>query len=100
MPARLVAFGLFGVVTAFGLMRLPYDVRAVDDVTIPAILFGCCVAALWRTAFARRGVLRVVLALAAVMLAALTFKSVAVAGEFPSRVAWLTGEGRYFWWSA
>ena len=49
-PARLVAFGLFGVVTAFGLMRSPYDVRAVDDVTIPAILFGCCVAALWRTA--------------------------------------------------
>jgi 4-amino-4-deoxy-L-arabinose transferase-like glycosyltransferase len=93
-PARLVAFGLFGVVTAFGLMRSPYEVRAVDDVTIPAILFGCCVAALWRTAFARRGVLRVVLAVAAVVLVVLVVKSVAVAGEFPSRVAWLTGEGR------
>lgn len=93
-PARLIGFGLFGVVTAFGLMRSPYEVRAVDDVTIPAILFGCCVAALWRTAVAGRGVLRGFLAVAAVMLALLTFKSVAVAGEFPSRVAWLTGEGR------
>jgi len=93
-PARLIGFGLFGVVTAFGLMRSPYEVRAVDDVTIPAILFGCCVAALWRTAVARRGVLRGVLAVAAVMLAVLTIKSVAVAGEFPSRMAWLTGDAR------
>ena len=51
-PSRLIAFGLFGVVTAFGLMRSPYEVRAVDDVVIPAILFGCCVAALMRTALA------------------------------------------------
>jgi hypothetical protein len=93
-PLRLVAFGLFGVVTAFGLMRSPYEVRAVDDVVIPAILFGCCVAALWRTAFASRGVLRAILAVAAVMFAVLTVKTVAVAGEFGTRVAWLTGAGR------
>ena len=92
--ARLIGFGLFGVVTAFGLMRSPYEVRAVDDVVIPAILFGCCVAALMRTAFASRGVMRAALAVAAVIVALLTVKTVAVAGEFGTRVAWLAGEGR------
>lgn len=93
-PSRLIGFGLFGVVTAFGLMRSPYEVRAVDDVVIPAILFGCCIAALWRAAVASRGVLRVALGVVAVMSAVLTIKTVAVAGEFGSRAAWLTGEGR------
>jgi hypothetical protein len=99
LPARttavaLVGFGLFGIVTAFGLMRSPYDVRAVDDVVVPAILSGCGVAALWRTALATRGVRRGLLAIAAVMFAVLMIKSVAVAGQFGDRVAWLTGEGR------
>lgn len=93
-PLRLAGFGAFGVVTAFGLMRSPYEVRAVDDVVIPAILFGCCVAALWRSAVVARGVKRAVLAVAAVMLAVLMVKSVAVAGEFADRVAWLAGQGR------
>jgi hypothetical protein len=93
-PLRLVGFGLFGVVTAFGLMRSPYEVRAVDDVVIPAILFGCCVAALWRTAGVARGGKRVVLAAAAVILAVFMVKSVAVAGEFADRMAWLAGDGR------
>jgi hypothetical protein len=93
-PARLIAFGIFGVVTAFGLMRSPYEVRAVDDVVIPAILFGCCVAALMRTAIASRGVMRAALAVAAVLVALLTVKTVAVAGEFADRVAWLAGDGR------
>ncbi len=93
-PSRLIGFGLFGVVTAFGLMRSPYEVRAVDDVVVPAILFGCCVAALMRTALASRGVMRAALVIAAVMFSLLTVKTVAVAGEFADRVAWLAGEGR------
>ena len=93
-PSRLIGFGLFGVVTAFGLMRSPYEVRAVDDVVLPAILFGCCVAALMRTALASRGVMRAALVMAAVMFSLLTVKTVAVAGEFADRVAWLAGEGR------
>jgi hypothetical protein len=93
-PLRLAGFGVFGIVTAFGLMRSPYEVRAVDDVVIPAILFGCCVAALWRTAMAARGVKRAVLGAAAIVLAVLMVKSVAVAGEFADRVAWLAGDGR------
>ena len=51
---RLVAFALFGVVTAIGLMRSPYHVRAVDNAVVPAVLFGLCVSALWRTARASR----------------------------------------------
>ncbi len=93
-PLRLAGFGIFGVVTAFGLMRSPYEVRAVDDVVMPSILFGCCVAALWRTARVARGVKRAAMAAAAVMFGVLMLKSVAVAGEFPNRVAWLAGEGR------
>ena len=93
-PLRLIGFGLFGVVTAFGLMRSPYEVRAVDDVVIPAILFGCCVAALMRTALVSRGVMRAALVVVAVMFSLLTVKTVAVAGEFADRVAWLAGEGR------
>lgn len=92
--ARLVGFGLFGLVTAFGLMRSPYDVRAVDDVVLSAVLFGCCIAALWRAAVAVRGLRRALLTVAAVMFAVLVIKSVAVAGEFGSRAAWLAGEGR------
>jgi hypothetical protein len=75
-------------------MRSPYDVRAVDDVVLSAVLFGCCLAALWRAAVALRGLRRALLTVAAVMFAVLAIKSVAVAGEFGSRAAWLAGEGR------
>src|SRR4030095_14069659 len=54
---RLALFALAGVTTALGLMRSPYDVRAVDNVVVPAILFGSCVAALWQAA-ARAAMLR------------------------------------------
>jgi hypothetical protein len=91
---RLAAFALFGVVTAVGLMRSPYNVRAVDDVVVPAVLFGCCVTALWRAAMAHRGVRRGVLAATAVVFAVFVMKSVAVAGQFGDRVSWLAGEGR------
>ncbi len=91
---RLIAFALFGVVTAFGLMRSPYDVRAVDDVVVPAILFGCCVSALWRAARASRPLTRGVLTVTVVLFSLLVVKSVAVAGQFGDRVSWLSGEGR------
>jgi hypothetical protein len=93
---RLVAFALFGVITAFGLMRTPYDVRAVDGVVVPSILFGLLVAGLWRTAAASRGLRRGALVLVSFVFAVLVVKSVAVAGQFADRVGWLTGEGRSF----
>ena len=91
---RLAAFAVFGVVTAFGLMRSPYDVRAVDNAVVPAILFGLCVAALWRTARASRRFSRGALVLATVLFSLLVVKSVAVAGQFGNRLSWLSGEGR------
>jgi hypothetical protein len=91
---RLLAFALFGVITAFGLMRTPYDVRAVDDVVVPSILFGLLIAAAWRSAAASRGLRRGALVLVSVVFAVLVVKSVAVAGQFADRVGWLTGDGR------
>lgn len=91
---RLIAFALFGVVTAFGLMRSPYDVRAVDNAVVPAILFGFCVTALWRSAWASRKVARGVLVVTTVLFSLFVVKSVAVAGQFGDRVGWLSGEGR------
>jgi hypothetical protein len=91
---RLTAFALFGIVTAFGLMRSPYNVRAVDNVVVPAILFGCCVGAGWRAASASRGVRRGLLVVTVILFAVFVVKSVAVAGQFGDRVGWLTGEGR------
>jgi hypothetical protein len=91
---RLMGFAVVGIVTAVGLMRSPYDVRALDDVVVPAILVGCCLAALWRTGAAAGSGRRWLLRTAAVMLALLVVKSVAVAGQFGDRVDWLAGEWR------
>jgi hypothetical protein len=91
---RLALFALAGITTALGLMRSPYDVRAVDNVVIPAILFGCCVAALWNAA-ARTGVVgRWPLRIATVVLALVVIKSVAVAGQFGDRISYLAGDWR------
>lgn len=89
---RLALFALAGVTTALGLMRSPYDVRAVDNVVVPAILFGSCVATLWqaaaRAAMLRRWMFRV----AAVIFALIVVKSVAVAGQFGDRVTYMAGD--------
>jgi hypothetical protein len=91
---HVIIFATLGIVTAFGLMRSPYDVRAVDGVVIPAILFGCAVTIVWRAAMRAPVLPRYLVAAACILFGMLVVKSVAVAGEFPSRVAWLTGEGR------
>jgi hypothetical protein len=91
---RLAVFALVGIVTAFGLMRSPYDVRAVDNVVVPAILFGCCLTVLWRTGAAMGGVRRWLLVTGAVVFALLVVKSVAVAGQFGDRVSFMAGDWR------
>jgi hypothetical protein len=90
----LSAFALVGIVTAIGLMRSPYDVRAVDDVVVPAILFGCCVTAMWRAGVRQSGVRRWLVATATVFLSLFVVKSVAVAGQFGDRIDWLAGDWR------
>lgn len=99
LPARpalfqMSLFAVFALVAVTGLTREPYNVRAVDGVVMPAILFGCCLAALWRAARQGRPARRAALGLAAVALALLVVKSVAVAGEFADRVRWLAGDFR------
>lgn len=89
---RLAAFGLVGLVSAVGLMRSPYDVRAVDNVVVPAILFGCGAVGAWRAAV--HGGWQAARTLAVVVLAVLVVKSVAVAGQFETRLAQVTGQGR------
>lgn len=93
--ARLSAFALLALVVDLGLLRTPHDVRAVDGVVLPAILFGCCVAAMWRVALVSRRTRWAWLPKTATLfLVALTLKSVAVSGDFGDRVNWLAGEWR------
>ena len=89
---RLALFALVGITTALGLMRSPYDVRAVDNVVIPAILFGCCVAGFWRASVASGLVRRWLIRGVTVVLVLLVVKSVAVAGQFGDRVGYLAGD--------
>ena len=89
---RITLFAIVGVVTALGLMRAPYDVRSVDNVVVPAVLSGCCAAALWRASLAGRVTWRWLLRIATVVFALLVVKSVAVAGQFEDRLNWLAGD--------
>jgi hypothetical protein len=93
-PGRLASFALFGAVTNIGLLRTPYDVRAVDGIVVPAILFGCCTAALIAAAKATSGPPRWLTAAASLAFVLLVMKSVAVAGQFGYRAAWLAGDWR------
>jgi hypothetical protein len=89
---RLALFALVGLTTALGLMRSPYDVRAVDNVVIPAILFGFCVAAFWHASVDSRIVKRWLIRGVTAVLVLLVVKSVAVAGQFGDRVSYLAGD--------
>jgi hypothetical protein len=85
---------VFGTVVTLGLLRTPYDVRAVDGVAIAAILFALCVTVLWRAAMAGRFLRRSLLVAVTVGFVLVTIKSVAVAGEFGARTSWLAGDWR------
>ncbi len=92
----LAAFAVFGMVANFGLMRTPYYVRAVDGVVLPAIAFGVCAAAAWRAALEGVWWRKAVFAIASIAFAMLLVKSVAVVGEFGTRVTWLAGDWASF----
>jgi hypothetical protein len=91
-PRRLALFAAFCIVVNVGLMRTPYDVRAVDAVVLPSILLGWALTALWRSAAGERRTWRLTVAAAALVSVVLVVKSVAVAGEFGGRVGWLAGD--------
>ena len=92
--AYVAGFAGFGVVSALGLTRTPYDVRALDGVLLPAIFLGLWVAALWRATIVRKGPKRWMYGAATVVLAVFMAKTVAMAGQFDVRVGWLAGDWR------
>ena len=61
------------------------------SVVLSAIVFGCCVAAIWRAAGVSRGLLRPLLGVAALALSIAVFVTVTVAGRFGDRITDLAG---------
>jgi hypothetical protein len=93
VPA-LAAFSAFVLIVELGLLRTPYDVRAVDGVAMPAILVGC-VAGLGSRFAAAGGKGRRVMSLCLVAaLVVFSVKAVASSGQFLDRVGWLAGDWR------
>lgn len=91
VPA-LAAFSAFVLLVEFGLLRTPYDVRAVDGVVMPAILLGC-VAGIGGRLAAEAGTWRRVVPLCLVAaLVVFSVKAVASSGQFGERVDWLAGD--------
>ena len=90
----LVAFAVFVILVDAAMLRLPFPARAADAVVLSAVVFGCCVAALWRAAAASRRWRRVVFASAAAALGVALTLSVAQASRFGERISSLAGDGR------
>jgi hypothetical protein len=88
----LVAFAAFAFLVDLAMLRSPFEARAPDAVVLSAIVFGFCVAWLWRAGGASgrlRGALIRICALALVLMVAM---SVSGAGEFDNRLTLLAGE--------
>jgi len=96
---HLVAFALFAFLVDAAMLRIPFPVRAADAVVLSAVMFGVCVAWLWRAAAAGRmarvgmrfGASRVVFAVGAAFLVLSTFVNVAIVGRFADRLSGLAG---------
>ena len=88
---RIALFAVFALIVDAGLLRTPYTARAVDAVVLPAILLGCCSAALWRAGAARRrgGTL---LRLSAIGAAVIVVMAVSAGADFGGRISVLAGQ--------
>jgi hypothetical protein len=93
VPA-LAAFSAFVLIVEFGLLRTPYDVRAVDGVAMPAILLGCVVGVGTRFAVAGGKGRRLVSFCLVAAIVVFSVKAVASSGQFVDRVSWLAGDWR------
>jgi hypothetical protein len=90
-PGQLVAFALFALVVDLAMLRMPFRARAPDAVVLSAIVFGCCVAWMWR-AVPAPGSLRALFRAAAVALVLAMLAAVAGAGEFADRLGGLAAQ--------
>ena len=91
-PRTLLLFATFAVIVNVGLLREPYSSRVAEAMVLPAVLLAVFLAALLRAPLFARARWPGWLVAAAVMM--LVIKSLAAAGEFSTRVLWLTGEGQ------
>jgi len=91
-PRPLLLFIAFAEILNIGLLREPYNQRVADVVVLPVVLLAVFLAVLLRSPWPARA--RWPARIAAVAVMVLTIKSLAVAGEFGTRVRWLTGEGQ------
>ena len=82
----LLAFAAFALLVTFGLLRRPYEIRAVDGVALPAILLGVSAALLWRAGPKLGSARRWLFAGGAVVLALLLVKGVSQSGQFGGRL--------------
>ena len=89
---RLVAFAAFALLVDAAMLRSPFPARAPDAVVLSAIVFGCCVAWLWRAAVGATLPVRAVFASIAVALTLTLMTNVALVGRFGERIDGLAGE--------
>jgi hypothetical protein len=82
----IVAFAAFAFVVDLAMLRLEFSARVFDAVVLPAIVFGCCFAWIWRATSnpAGRASIRIgVIAVTAVLMATVTR-----AGQFTNPLGW------------
>jgi hypothetical protein len=91
-PSPLLLFIAFAEIVNVGLLREPYNQRVADVLVLPVVLLAVFLTVLLHSSVPARA--RWPARIAAVALMVLTIKSLAVAGEFGTRVRWLTGEGQ------
>lgn len=90
-PSALLWFVAFAVVVNFGLLREPYESRVADVIVLPAILFGILLTVLW---WGTHAPLKWLLRAVAIVMLSVAARSLANAGEFGDRIAWLAGDGQ------
>ena len=91
-PRALLLFIVFAEILNVGLLREPYNQRVAEVLVLPVVLLAVFLTVLLRSSLP--ALARWPARIAAVAVMVLTIKSLAVAGEFGTRVRWLTGEGQ------
>jgi hypothetical protein len=82
----IVAFAGFAFVVDLAMLRLEFTARVFDAVVLPAVVFGCCLAWMWRATSSVVG--RALVRTGAVALTAVLVASVARAGQFTNPLTW------------
>ena len=89
---RLAAFAAFAFLVDLAMLRSPFPARAPDAVVLSAVVFGCCLGAIWNTAAAGKAPWRVLLRGVAVALTVFVVWNVATVGRFGERISGLAGQ--------